>query len=327
MTLVVAYMRGGSTFTGDVMKQAEGTHYLYEPLHDLSIRIDEGRTVTYMNGSEVKFTNKDIIARIKAEILKHWFLCQPENVDHGSLLVSHFLYHMRELSYHHRCQRQVHGDRVQIIEKCLPFLREKCLAAKIRTIKEISVNMDTIEHLLEILPEVNIIHVVRDPRAIIDSQITSELIDKRKIPQEVDKLCQSMQLNTGVLKKLLDAQTDRLRIITYEDFSLSPLETARDLYNFSGLQFTKRVESFLNRIAMSKGKVHPCRWCSAKGDSKMASVKWRTRITKDVLDIVQKTCGNVMKSYGYKIIKDKATLSDMSVDTKEDIPNVINNIA
>ena len=44
LTLIVAYMRGGSTFTADVMKQAPGTHYLYEPLHDLIVRYEEGRT-------------------------------------------------------------------------------------------------------------------------------------------------------------------------------------------------------------------------------------------------------------------------------------------
>ena len=224
---------------------------------------------------------------------------------------------MRDLSAHYACQRKLKGDRQKMLTECLPFLRRKCQQAKARTIKLISITMDVVRILLDMVPEVNIIHVIRDPRAVIDSQIASGLIDKRKIEKHTKDLCNEMTHNHHVLSTDLQPFRDSIKVVIYEELASWPIEIFREMYYFAGLQFTSKVQSFINSIALAKGHSSKCLWCSSKGDSKLASQNWRKRISQDYLLTIQKICGDALKAYGYRLIYDKKTLLNMAISNRE----------
>ena len=51
MRLVLAYMRGGSTLTADIVRHTEADFYQFEPLHGITIAVQENRPVQFLNGT------------------------------------------------------------------------------------------------------------------------------------------------------------------------------------------------------------------------------------------------------------------------------------
>ena len=49
--IILTYMRSGSSLTGDILQQAPGVFYLYEPLHYLGRALAVKENVTFVNGT------------------------------------------------------------------------------------------------------------------------------------------------------------------------------------------------------------------------------------------------------------------------------------
>lgn len=53
MTLILGYMRSGSSLTGDIVHCNHGNFYIFEPLHGLiELAIKRNKPVTFLNGTK-----------------------------------------------------------------------------------------------------------------------------------------------------------------------------------------------------------------------------------------------------------------------------------
>lgn len=51
MRLVLAYMRGGSTLTAEIVRHTEADFYQFEPLHGITNAVQKNRPVQFLNGT------------------------------------------------------------------------------------------------------------------------------------------------------------------------------------------------------------------------------------------------------------------------------------
>ena len=56
MTLVLGYMRSGSSLTADIIRVNHGDFYIFEPLHGLiEFSVKQNRSISFLNGTEQRF--------------------------------------------------------------------------------------------------------------------------------------------------------------------------------------------------------------------------------------------------------------------------------
>lgn len=56
MTLVLGYMRSGSSLTADIIRCNHGDFYIFEPLHGLiELSINRNRPVRFLNGTQIRY--------------------------------------------------------------------------------------------------------------------------------------------------------------------------------------------------------------------------------------------------------------------------------
>ena len=103
---------------------------------------------------------------------------------------------------HLDCLQKVR-DRIQ---PCIEELTSICQAADLRVIKSTRVTMPTIVKLLEDLPKMRVIQIMRDPRAVAQSRHHHPsyygLYSKGDLVLEADLYCRNVMLDNAFVMKL-----------------------------------------------------------------------------------------------------------------------------
>ena len=109
---------------------------------------------------------------------------------------------------------------------CVPLLEQECKAAQIRVIKTIRLSLDFIDKVVERNPDIKVIHLVRDPRAMLNSRRKWVFPTK----QEILATCARMSHDITYSKKLLAEKPYNYYVIRYEDLVTQPMASARTIY-------------------------------------------------------------------------------------------------
>ncbi|XP_062593286.1 carbohydrate sulfotransferase 4-like, partial [Saccostrea cucullata] len=294
LTLIVSMMRSGSSFTGDVFRAHPNSFYLFEPMQYLTQSVGKNEIV-FVNGT-VRSYNESQLHDIHAEMIVNLLLCRFEDVPFQVFKTSHFLYH-NHLKHHYRCAQRIKDSVSALRKQCIPNLIRTCKKANSFTMKLITVRMIAISRVMQLLPEVHVIQLVRDPRAVLLSQINVGQIDKTKIENESRSHC-------DILKNdIKETESDIYRNFNfhrqrYEDLAHEPFGQFQGLFEFSGLEFNNAVQSRIQKIAMRTGKVKKCQYCSDKGDAMEASVRWRTSAKYSIVHAIQEQCLTIIDRLG-----------------------------
>ena len=149
---------------------------------------------------------------------------------------------------------------------------------------------------------VNLLYLVRDPRATLHSRYRLGWVVPRirfkeglvngEVAARVKKVCDGIELNLGSV--LLQPQS--IKLIRYEDMVTNPEVTARDL--FSQLRIPMSTDVFRWIYNKTHGPVK----LSALSLSRRANVSinsWREKINHQFLQIIEARCARVMKYLGY----------------------------
>lgn len=81
----------------------------------------------------------------------------------------------------------------------------------------------------------------------------------------------------------------------YEDLSVTPYRSAKDLFNFFGLDFHPLVQRFLD----THTKVDAGGVSSTYRNSKSAPFHWRQDLTHQEVQTIQQQCRLAMDAWGY----------------------------
>jgi hypothetical protein len=103
------------------------------------------------------------------------------------------------------------------------------------------------------LIDLKIIYLVRDPRAVIQSRISLNLVDDQNVAEESSQLCDRMEKDAELIEK--SRNKNRIQIVQYEHFAKNTVSIAKDIFKFLDYGIDPDVLQWIkansNREAMS----------------------------------------------------------------------------
>lgn len=162
--------------------------------------------------------------------------------------------------------------------------------------------------VLRDVENMKIIHLVRDPRSTLQSQTHRGVCPWKSggIIGCAKRHCASVWDNTLVQNG--SPYKDRILTIKYEDIALYPVETAKRMYDFVGLNFDENVKKYVYEVTLG-GDRSGCTVCRLQwqiGPKKDSSVdhidSWRKAQNVKWISNIQEPCKTVMKYYNYTLV-------------------------
>lgn len=180
----------------------------------------------------------------------------------------------------------------------------KYCADKIRVAKVLGLSMDMIEGLLDSLPSLKVIYLLRDPRATMVSRLT-HMGAKRFLEENIidtsRALCERMLNDISISKTIQQKYPLRFKSITYESIAREPIPKAVEMYNFIDYVYQ---ESDLERIRMitnspqSSDKVGQVK----RANSTATSENWKYVIKPRIKNTIDSSCSKTytqLRGFGY----------------------------
>lgn len=340
--LLFATTRSGSSFTGQLFNQHSGFFYVFEPLYHVQ--------QAFTNSSSRLRRTLDRRALLGAyrDLLLNLYTCdfhflenyiRPEPQDH---VTSAFF---RRSSSHALCSPPVCSEEGNSPPSDVPdelWCPKKCGALNLTLASMSCVSRGHVAIKTVRVPEVGdlrtltedprldlkIIHLVRDPRAILASRMMAFPDQFRawkfwnatgRQPRYVDlsqitSTCKDMaaSANTGLQRPVW--LRGRYLLVRYEDLALKTREKASEIYSFVGLKMEDRVQTWIAKNTNANIS-SPSEWnymYTTTRDSRATAESWRLRLSFDIVRTVQNLCNDTLALLGYKKVDSSDELRDLS---------------
>ena len=230
-----------------------------------------------------------------------------------------------------------HTTLLQLQQACLDTLISRCLASRHVLVKTIRLDMTMARELLKLLPNLKVIHLIRDPRATLMSRVQLGFAQTKVMKLNIDMMAYQTQraplLCTQVKNDL--EETYRLRkdfpgrvaILLYEKLVESPVSMAKQLYKFLGIKITKKIQDYVRNIT-NGGMEDTCAVCTVRKNSSVTAFKWRTQISLSVAQAIDRACIDLYTNLGYVPILKKSQIQNSSFLTWREryVPGMLTNI-
>ncbi|XP_056627716.1 carbohydrate sulfotransferase 3b isoform X2 [Triplophysa dalaica] len=336
--LLLATTRTGSSFVGEFFnQQGSNMFYLFEPLWHVE------RMLTVESGG----TNATVAGPAYRDVLRKLFLCdfsllesfiEPQPHEH----VTSFLF--RRESSQSLCEDPICTPFVKKeferyhcrLRRCGPLnltlASHSCKQKKHLAIKSVRVRqLETLRPLAEDPRlDMKFIQLVRDPRAVLASRMVAfsnkyknwkKWAMERDVPvdDEVRKLkgnCDNIRMSAEIGLKQPAWLRGRYMLVRYEDIARFPMSKAADMYNFTSLPFSSKLEEWILKSTQASKEVTGL-YSTQKNSSEQVE-KWRFSIPFKLVQLVEKVCGPAMTLFGYRFAENKEMLTDKSVSLIEE---------
>lgn len=200
-----------------------------------------------------------------------------------------------------------------MINKCLPRLQNLCNSTNIRIAKVIRLAMNLTPELLQSDSNLKVVHLIRDPRAILKSRLHVGAYSISAIKNKAKVLCVQIYDNTIKSLELMKMPQFKNRIMTlfYENLALNPIAVTKDIYHFLHIPFTENVQEWISKNMLGKNLDNRPYAVTAR-NSTLHSQEWRLKIAYDSVKDVDESCLHVYKLLGYKAVRDINHLRNIS---------------
>nr|XP_020443321.1 carbohydrate sulfotransferase 6-like [Monopterus albus]XP_020443322.1 carbohydrate sulfotransferase 6-like [Monopterus albus]XP_020443323.1 carbohydrate sulfotransferase 6-like [Monopterus albus] len=329
--LLLSSWRSGSSFLGQVFSQHPSVFYLMEPawhvwttLHKPSARAlqmavrDMLRSIFQCDFSVMEAYLPD---HYNASSLFMWSysraLCSPPACP----LTPH-----NQFSNQTLCYKTCDARGLQGVEKA-------CGTYSHVVIKE--VRLLELESLYPLLQDpsldLRIIHLVRDPRAVIQSreEVSKSLafdnaavLEQRRVwapevqYQVMQEICRShVRINERAVLKSPPFLKGRYKMVRYEDMARSPLEEIVAMYEFVGLEMTEQLEEWIYTVTHGQGKgTKKEAFDVTSRDAVTVSQAWRTILPYNKVRRIQAVCKGAMSLLGYRTVHSEQEQKRLDID-------------
>ena len=203
-------------------------------------------------------------------------------------------------------REQVRRNESATLATCLPILKTECENSPIRIFKTIRLPLKLIHvsNLMVAIPGLKIVHLVRDPRATLRSQLIFGKCSVKKFGGKnncTDNYCSRVENDKDEMEILSKRYRDRVTTVLYEEIAANPIETARRLYDFIGTTLSKNAEEYVYNITMAGNDVR-CPLCTTRANSSALIDKWKSIMSPSFIQIIQERCKNIMDYYNYTLV-------------------------
>lgn len=329
--LVLTSWRSGSSFVGQLFGQHPDVFYLMEPAWHVWMSFKQSTAL------RLHMAVRDLIRSI--------FLCDMSVFDAylspGSRkLSSIFQWHIsRALCSPPACgvfprDSIISHDHCRVLCNREPFeaMEKSCRSYSHIVLKEVRFfNLQSLYPLLTD-PSLNlhIVHLVRDPRAVfrsrehtagelmIDSRIIMgekwEKLQKEEQPYHtLQVICQSQLEIYKAAQSLPKALKQRYLLMRYEDLVREPLAQTSRMYDYVGLKFLPRLQTWVYNITRGKGLGGHAFNTNAR-DAINVSQAWRWSLPYTKVAHIQEVCKDTMDWLGYYHVRSEQQQKNLSTD-------------
>lgn len=160
--------------------------------------------------------------------------------------------------------------------------------------------MPSVALLLEWLPNLKVIYLIRDPRGKLSSQISAYHQDWENVTSLFRDTCRQMLSDIHIATELKRQYPKRIRVLMYEKMASLPVETSERIFQFLNTTLTYGIMlSVRDMTSGLQGSRSNCTWCSKKGNSRSIAYRWRTQANLLYLDMMDRYCSDVYREAGY----------------------------
>lgn len=200
---------------------------------------------------------------------------------------------------------------------CNQKLARICESSSVIIIKTHRIDIKLAKVLKASLDNLHIIHLVRDPRAVLHTRAKVGALTKDPIDVQSKALCSIMYENIMEVARKADIHT-----LLYEQLVKEPERIVKRLFKFTGLNFTLVTSEWLlrntktSRMEDSKDKIpseHFGKFSSHPKHSFEVSRSWRKGILLKSNEIIQDACEKVLNVLGLCVFNGEKELRNLSI--------------
>uniref|UniRef100_A0A3P9DTI8 Sulfotransferase n=1 Tax=Maylandia zebra TaxID=106582 RepID=A0A3P9DTI8_9CICH len=186
------------------------------------------------------------------------------------------------------------------------------------------VRLFELESLYPLLQDSNldlrIIHLVRDPRAVVrDNAIVLEQkrIKEAEVQYQVmQEICRShVRINERAVLKPPPFLKGRYKLVRYEDMARNPLEEINAMYQFVGLEMTTELATWIYKVTHGKGKgsIKEAFKITSRSATNVSQA-WRTMLPYNKVRRIQEVCKGAMSLLGYRTVNSEKEQKRLDID-------------
>ncbi|XP_071980132.1 carbohydrate sulfotransferase 6-like [Engystomops pustulosus] len=327
--IAVSSWRSGSSFLGQIFNHHKDVFYLFEPGHSVWMKLRD--------------QSAELLAYPVRDLLRSLLTCDVSPLRHylpkGGKHISEmkFFAESRALCSPPSCSAFIpfEGyDRESCFYRCvnstLDEMAEACrrythIVMKTVRILDLSVLLPLLRD-----PELNlrIIHLVRDPRAVALSRKSFPLDIDNRIILKNENISKGMSSINEVMRKICKAQvamnklarvslSGRYMVIRHEDLARFPVESIKQIYDFSELPLTEEMEQWMYNITHEEVRGVGQFMTFSRESSKVIG-RWRTKADFNFIHQIQLLCKEAMSVFGYLPVRSKKEQGNMTLEIIKD---------
>lgn len=329
--LLLSSWRSGSSFLGQAFSQHPSVFYLMEPAWHVW-------TALQRPGARVlRMAVRDLLRGVFHCDLSALDAYLPDDHNVSSLFMWS---HSRALCSVPACPltpREQFSNQSRCLQSCdargLQGAQQACSTYSHVVLKE--VRFFELESLYPLLQDpgldLRIVHLVRDPRAVMRSREESAkaferdnaiVLEQRAARpadaqfQVMQEICRShVRINERAMRKPPPFLRGRYKMVRYEDVARDPLKEISAIYAFAGLEMTPRLEDWIYSVTHGKGK--GTKQEAFKITSRNAadvSQAWRSTLPHSKVRRVQELCKGAMSLLGYRTVNSEKEQKRLDMD-------------
>ena len=144
--------------------------------------------------------------------------------------------------------------------------------------------------------DIRLLHVVRDPRASINSRIKLKWLPEFHSPNfegKVRRYCKAIIKNIEFGRALGVSVKHKYKVILYRDIAARPIDTAREIFKFAGLNFSEKTLRWITSMTNPKNTTLIKKFSSPYSlmrDSEANIDKWQSESPPQRSRIIERIC-------------------------------------
>ena len=317
--IILTHMSSGSTFLGNLFNLHPDVFYLYEPFNELRMVVHGDRK----NLGEWNVLDEKAEEAYRTDfsnLLRDFFTCNFQGHKTIDYLFPGWLRNIQR-SQNYLAWRSTNTRLTK------ESVREACKSKRITVAKIMQtrfpgeIGIRELQRVCSSEPdnfECLIVHLVRDPRAVISSLIINKFYmpvgPKRKLITEKNTPLEGKEMirhNSEILCSLLEVNLNyineewsnwfsgRYILVRYEDTAIDLLNTVFKVYNFTGLPMVASINNWILEGKKPLGvKNRNPAFSVSKNDVKRIE-EWRFRLDTSQVSEFEKGCWPLMYMMGY----------------------------
>ncbi|KAL4225173.1 hypothetical protein ACF0H5_015865 [Mactra antiquata] len=235
--LIFGYMRGGTTLVADFYRNSPGVFFVFEPLMPYAYyHYFTNTSRCFMRHTQCVNVNRTQIVEV-ITTLTSLYSCNIHKLP--SLVIDEILKQNKSSPAWFNFGKCLNDSKAASADnkKCFHQINQVCRKADIRVTKVLRLAFTHMDFLLMQSPDLHVIYLLRDPRAILNSRILTDWFpvsenDTPTVISNVDSLCKKMKSDHLSFKYLQKKYNERIQLMWIDRVTESEGTMMNLFYNY-----------------------------------------------------------------------------------------------